>query len=43
MTEQTSQRTEAQSAFRRTLIQVLVVQVVALALLGLLQIGYHVS
>lgn len=31
---------EAQARFRRTLIQVLIVQVVALTLLGLLQVGY---
>jgi len=34
--------TAEKSRFRRTLIQVLVVQVVALALLGLLQIRYHI-
>lgn len=32
----------AKARFRRTLVQVLVVQVVALALLGLLQIRYHI-
>jgi hypothetical protein len=31
---------DAKEKFRRTLIQVLIVQVVALALLGLLQIRY---
>ena len=31
----------ARAKFRRTLIQVIVVQVVALALLGFLQIRYH--
>ncbi len=31
-----------QSRFRKTLIQVLMVQVVALTLLGLIQIAYHV-
>jgi len=30
------------ASFRRTLIQVLIVQVVALALLGLLQLRYHI-
>ena len=34
--------TAEKARFRRTLIQVLVVQVVALALLGLLQIRYHI-
>ena len=32
----------AKARFRRTLIQVLVLQVVALTLLGLLQIRYHI-
>lgn len=32
----------AKARFRRTLIQVLVVQLVALALLGILQIRYHI-
>ena len=31
---------EAQARFRRTLVQVLVVQLVALAMLGLLQLRY---
>ena len=32
----------AKARFRRTLIQVLIVQVVALALLGLLQVHYQI-
>ena len=32
----------AKAKFRRTLIQVLIVQVVALALLGLLQVHYQI-
>lgn len=32
----------AESRFRRTLIQVLIVQVVALALLGFLQVYYNI-
>ncbi len=34
-------REAAQAKFRRTLIQVLIVQVVALALLGFLQLHYN--
>lgn len=40
MNDPQSTREAAEAKFRRTLIQVLIVQIVALALLGLLQIGY---
>lgn len=40
MTQQPPSKTEARARFRRTLIQVLVVQAVALALLAVLQIRY---
>jgi len=42
MSEQPATRESAESTFRRTLIQVLVVQIVALALLGFLQLRYHI-
>jgi hypothetical protein len=41
MPEHDPARASAEARFRRTLIQVLIVQVVALALLGFLQIHYH--
>jgi hypothetical protein len=42
MTPEPQTRAEAEARFRRTLIQVLIVQVVALAILGFLQIRYHI-
>ena len=41
MPEEQPVREPSGSSFRKTLIQVLIVQVVALALLALLQIRYH--
>ena len=42
MSQHDSPREAAESKFRRTLIHVLVVQIVALALLGFLQIYYNI-
>ena len=41
MSDQPTSRETAEAKFRRTLVQVLIVQVIALALLGLLQIRYN--
>jgi len=40
MIQEDQARAEAEAQFRRTLIQVLIVQIVALAVLGFLQLRY---
>ena len=42
MTRDEQTRVDAEARFRRTLIQVLIVQIVALAILGFLQIRYTI-
>jgi hypothetical protein len=42
MTRDEQTRADAEAQFRRTLIQVLIVQIVALAILGFLQIRYTI-
>ena len=42
MSQPDSHREPAESKFRSTLIRVLIVQIVALALLALLQLRYHI-
>jgi len=42
MSDPRETRERAEITFRRTLIQVLIVQIVALAVLGFLQVRYHI-